>query len=163
MEDTKVRLEELVTYPKMNKKPHGEKFLRRADGLLWLIRFTALLVAGIVAVFWLGFAFTSLTDEYMRDALLETWLVNTLLLAVPILLAILCEVKRTKYERDLEYFWESVPQGVITDLRVKGDLTTFFTVTVKGYNRMMQLRSQTHYISHDEWHTYSLGQAASFD
>jgi len=163
MEDTKVRLEELVTYPKMNKKPHGEKFLRRVDLVLWTVQFNVLLAAGIVAVFWLFAAFESLTNEYTRRALLETWPVNTLLLAVPIMLAILCEVKRTKYERDLEYFWESVPQGVITDLRVKGDLTTFFTVTVKGYNRMMQLRSQTHYISHDEWHTYSLGQAASFD
>jgi len=163
MEDTKVRLEELVTYPKMNKKPHGEKFLRRVDLVLRTVQFNVLLGAGIVAVFWLFAAFESLTNEYTRRALLETWPVNTLLLAVPIMLAILCEVKRTKYERDLEYFWESVPQGVITDLRVKGDLTTFFTVTVKGYNRMMQLRSQTHYISHDEWHTYSLGQAASFD
>lgn len=163
MEDTKVRLEVLVTYPKMNKKPHGEKFLRRVDLVLWTVQFNVLLGAGIVAVFWLFAAFESLTNEYTRRALLETWPVNTLLLAVPIMLAILCEVKRTKYERDLEYFWESVPQGVITDLRVKGDLTTFFTVTVKGYNRMMQLRSQTHYISHDEWHTYSLGQAASFD
>jgi len=163
MEDAMVRLEELVTYPEMDKKPHGEKFLRRADLVLWTVRFTALLAAGIVAVFWLCFAFASLTNEYTRRDLLETWPVNTLLLAAPILLAVLCEVKRAKYERDLEYFWESVPQGVITDLRVKGDLTTFFTVTVKGYNRMMQLRSQTHYISHDEWHTYSLGQAASFD
>ena len=141
----------LVSYPAPEKTPRTEAFYTNARDIAYVVRSLALIAVFVIEFIWV----LDIVAEAVSIGTVETEGITNPFAVILVIVAFsqVGQFVGNYFGKQLKYFYEEVQQGKVTELDTseKGRKGLKWTVTIKGNNRMNDVRTYTYNVNAADW------------